>query len=256
MSTAQHDAAGDHGHEHADGAIHAHISPIIFMIGIFSALIFLTVVTVAVSYVDLGPANTFVAILVATMKAALVAAFFMHLRYDHPFNAIIFVMSFLFLGLLMIFSAEDTSSRGYIDRDNGEMQLLRYRMVADPVTNDATEMSVEDALRKNPDAKVGDYLTDPLPPIDFGRIAAQTAKQVIVQRVREAERQRQFDEYKDRVGEIVNGTVKRVEYGNVIVDFGRTEAMIRRASPMPVPPLQVTSEALDLVVPVRFKARR
>lgn len=125
MSTAQHDAAGDHGHAHADGAVHAHISPIIFMIGIFSALIFLTVVTVAVSYVDLGPANTFVAILVATMKAGLVAAFFMHLRYDHPFNAIIFVMSFLFLGLLMIFSVEDTNSRGYIDRDNGVRRLER-----------------------------------------------------------------------------------------------------------------------------------
>jgi cytochrome c oxidase subunit 4 len=125
MSTAQHDAAGDHGHDHADGAVHAHISPIIFMIGIFSALIFLTVVTVAVSYVDLGPANTFVAILVATMKAGLVAAFFMHLRYDHPFNAIIFVMSFLFLALLMIFSAEDSGSRGYIDRDNGVRRLER-----------------------------------------------------------------------------------------------------------------------------------
>jgi N utilization substance protein A len=123
--------------------------------------------------------------------------------------------------------------RAHIDRDNGEMQLLRYRLVADPVTNDATEIALEVAQRKNPDAKVGDYLTDPLPPIDFGRIAAQTAKQVIVQRVREAERLRQFDEYKDRVGEIVNGLVKRVEFGNVTVDLGRAEAILRRDETIP-----------------------
>jgi transcription termination/antitermination protein NusA len=123
--------------------------------------------------------------------------------------------------------------RAHIDRDNGEMQLLRYRLVADPVTNDATEIALEVAQRKNPDAKVGDYLTDPLPPIDFGRIAAQTAKQVIVQRVREAERLRQFDEYKDRMGEIVNGLVKRVEFGNVTVDLGRAEAILRRDETIP-----------------------
>jgi N utilization substance protein A len=123
--------------------------------------------------------------------------------------------------------------RAHIDRDNGEMQLLRYRLVADPVTNEATEISLEAAQRKNPDAKPGDYLTDPLPSIDFGRIAAQTAKQVIVQRVREAERLRQFDEYKDRVGEIVNGLVKRVEFGNVTVDLGRAEAILRRDETIP-----------------------
>src|SRR6267142_1614372 len=70
-------------------------------------------------------------------------------------------------------------------------------------------------------AEIGDFITDPLPPIDFGRIAAQTAKQVIVQKVRDAERKRQYNEFKDRVGEIVNGLVKRVEFGNVVVDLGR-----------------------------------
>lgn len=126
MSTAaQHDAAGEHGHGHEEGAVHAHISPVLFMIGIFAALIFLTVVTVAISYVDLGSANTLVAVLVATIKASLVAAFFMHLRYDHPFNAIIFVLSFVFLGLLMIFSVEDINSRGAVDRENGQQRLER-----------------------------------------------------------------------------------------------------------------------------------
>src|SRR6516164_10576103 len=82
-------------------------------------------------------------------------------------------------------------------------------------------------------AEIGDFITDPLPPIDFGRIAAQTAKQVIVQKVRDAERQRQFREFKDRIGEIVNGLVKRVEFGNVVVDLGRAEAMMRRDELLP-----------------------
>ncbi|MFO0624235.1 MAG: cytochrome C oxidase subunit IV family protein [Polyangiales bacterium] len=130
MSTAEHDA-GAHDHGHADdGAVHAHVSPVIFLIGIFAALIFLTVVTVAVSYVDLGSANTFVAVAVATLKAGLVAAFFMHLRYDHPFNAIIFVLSFVFLGILMVFSLEDINSRGGIDRENGTQYLERRGEVA------------------------------------------------------------------------------------------------------------------------------
>ena len=82
-------------------------------------------------------------------------------------------------------------------------------------------------------AKLGDFVTEPLPPIEFGRIAAQSAKQVIVQKVRDAERERMYDEYINRVGEIVNGTVKRVEYGNVIVDLGRGEAIIRRDELIP-----------------------
>ena len=79
-----------------------------------------------------------------------------------------------------------------------------------------------------PAARVGDHILEPLPPIDLGRIAAQSAKQVIVQKVREAERERQYSEYKDRIGEIVVGEVKRIEYGNVLVDLGRAEAIMRR----------------------------
>jgi N utilization substance protein A len=123
--------------------------------------------------------------------------------------------------------------RATIDRKSGEIKLMRYREVADPVENEATQITLAAAQRLNPDYKVGDFITDPLPPIDFGRIAAQTAKQVIVQRVREAERQRQYKEYKDRVGEIVNGLVKRVEFGNVIVDLGRAEAILRREEMIP-----------------------
>jgi len=123
--------------------------------------------------------------------------------------------------------------RATIDRKTGEIKLMRYREVADPVENETTQISPAEAARLDPNLKVGDFISDPLPPIDFGRIAAQTAKQVIVQRVREAERQRQYREYKDRTSEIVNGLVKRVEFGNVIVDLGRAEAILRREEMIP-----------------------
>ena len=123
--------------------------------------------------------------------------------------------------------------RAEIDRKTGEIRLARYLEVADPVENDATQISVAQAQKLNPEAGVGDFLTEPLPPIDFGRIAAQTAKQVIVQKVREAERARQYNEYKDRVGEIVNGIVKRAEFGNVTVDLGRAESVLRRDEIIP-----------------------
>src|SRR5579875_2881823 len=123
--------------------------------------------------------------------------------------------------------------RAEIDRKSGEIRLLRFREVAESVENEATQITLAEAQRLNPEAEIGDYITDPLPPIDFGRIAAQTAKQVIVEKVRDAERQRQYLEYKDRVGEIVNGLVKRVEFGNVVVDLGRAEAMLRRDELLP-----------------------
>ena len=123
--------------------------------------------------------------------------------------------------------------RAEIDRRSGEIRLLRFREVVEEVENEATQMPLPAAKRLNAEAEIGDFITDPLPPIDFGRIAAQTAKQVIVQKVRDAERQRQYAEFKDRVGEIVNGLVKRVEFGNVVVDLGRAEAMLRRDELLP-----------------------
>jgi len=120
-----------------------------------------------------------------------------------------------------------------IDRKSGEIRLARYLQVVDKVENDAVEIGLIEAQRRNPDAQIGDTISESLPPIDFGRIAAQTAKQVIVQKVREAERERQYDEYKDRIGEIVNGLVKRVEYGNVTIDLGRAEAIVRRDELLP-----------------------
>ncbi|MCJ9428260.1 transcription termination factor NusA [Kordiimonas marina] len=123
--------------------------------------------------------------------------------------------------------------RAQIDKNTGDIRLFRVLEVVEDVENPAVEISLEDAREDKPDAEVGDYLASSLPPMDFGRIAAQTAKQVIVQKVRDAERQRQYDEYKDRVGEVITGIVKRVEYGNVIVDLGKAEAIMRRDQVIP-----------------------
>ena len=120
-----------------------------------------------------------------------------------------------------------------IDPKSGETKLTRVLEVVEQVENDATQLTVADAMRRNPNAKAGDMIAETLPPLDFGRVAAQNAKQVIVQKVREAERERHFNEYKDRIGEIVNGTVKRVEYGNVIIDLGRAEGIVRRDEMIP-----------------------
>ena len=123
--------------------------------------------------------------------------------------------------------------RAEIDRRTGDVRLQRFQQVADPVENEFTQITLKAAKKSKPDAKMGDFIIDDLPPIDLGRIAAQTAKQVIVQKVREAERRRQFIEYQDRVGEIVSGIVKRVEYGNVTIELGRAEAVLRRDESLP-----------------------
>ncbi len=126
--------------------------------------------------------------------------------------------------------------RAVIDRTSGAITLARFLEVVagpDDVENEITQLTLDQAKQRKADAEVGEFLVDPLPPIDFGRIAAQTAKQVIVQKVREAERKRQFEEYKDRIGEVVNGLVKRIEYGNVVVDLGRAEALLRRDESIP-----------------------
>ena len=127
----------------------------------------------------------------------------------------------------------ETDVHAEIDPRTGALRLSRHLLVVDEVENDSREIDLPSARRHNPAAQVGDVISDTLPPFDFGRVAAQSAKQVIVQKVREAERERQYDEYKDRIGEVVNGLVKRVEYGNVIVDLGRGEGIVRRDESIP-----------------------
>jgi N utilization substance protein A len=129
----------------------------------------------------------------------------------------------------------ETDVHAEIHPKTGELRLARHLLVVDDdaVENDSREIPLSEARRRNPAAQVGDSIADTLPPFEFGRIAAQSAKQVIVQKVRDAERDRQYEEYKDRIGEIVNGVVKRVEYGNVIVDLGRGEGVVRRDEMIP-----------------------
>ena len=123
--------------------------------------------------------------------------------------------------------------RANIDRKNGSISIAQFIEVVENVENESTQMSYNESQRRNLNVGIGEFYKQSLPPIDFGRIAAQTAKQVISQKVREAERQRQFQEYKDRVGEIVVGTIKRVDNQSATIDLGRAEATIKKDQMIP-----------------------
>ena len=123
--------------------------------------------------------------------------------------------------------------RAEINPDSGETRLWRVQTIVETVENPVTQLTLEDAKKMDSDAEIGNEFREELPPFEFGRVAAQTAKQVITGKVREAERHRQYNDFKDRVGEIINGTVKRVEYGHVIVDLGKAEGVIRRNDGIP-----------------------
>jgi cytochrome c oxidase subunit 4 len=123
-------SSSTHGHAHDDGRVHAHVSPWWFLCGIFGALIVLTILTVAASYVDFGSANTVIAVLIATMKASLVALFFMHLRYDKPFHGFVFMMAFVFLGVFLMLTMDDLGTRGRVDDSAGVQVLPRNGQVA------------------------------------------------------------------------------------------------------------------------------
>lgn len=150
---------------------------------------------------------------------------------------------------------QELEIRAEIDRTTGEIRLNRIRHVVEEVEDGATQLGLEAARAMDPNLEVGGELTEPLPPIDLGRVAAQAAKQVIVQRVREAERARQYEEYKDRNGEIVNGLVKRTEYGNVIVDLGRGEAVLRRDESLPRENFRNGDRVRALIYEVREETR-
>src|SRR5918996_1627575 len=120
--------------------------------------------------------------------------------------------------------------RAKLDPTSGDLRLWRVVEVVEEVEDHFKQVSLEDAQKLQPGAALGDFIVDPLPNIEFGRIAAQAAKQVIFQKVRDAERERQFEEFKDRAGEIITGVIKSVEFGHVIVNLGRAEGVIRRDS--------------------------
>ncbi len=142
-----------------------------------------------------------------------------------------------------------------IDPKTGETHVSRYLHVVELVENDKTEISLEDARARNPAAQVGDIIAETLPPFDYSRISSQAAKQVIVQKVRDAERERQYEEYKDRIGEIVHGMVKRAEFGSVVVDLGKAEGVVRRDEMIPRESFRTNDRIRAYIYDVRRETR-
>ncbi|MEY4248518.1 MAG: hypothetical protein RJA87_151 [Pseudomonadota bacterium] len=147
--------------------------------------------------------------------------------------------------------------RVHIDPRTGEMTITRVvTVVADgAVENEYAEQSLADALKGDKEAAIGKTYTEILPPFEFGRVQTQMARQVVTHKVREAERERQYEEFKDRISEVVNGTVKRVEYGNVIVDLGRGEGIMRRDQAIPRENFQIGDRVRAYIYDVRRETK-
>ena len=145
--------------------------------------------------------------------------------------------------------------RAKLDPTSGDLRLWRVVEVVEAVDNYFTQIDVKGAEKLQAGAAIGDYIVDPLPPIEFGRIAAQAAKQVIFQKVRDAERERQYEEFKDRQGEIITGVVKRVEFGHIVVDLGRAEGVIRRDAQIPREVVRVNDRIRSLILKVARETR-
>ena len=145
--------------------------------------------------------------------------------------------------------------RAKIDAKSGDLRLWRVLEVVEAPEDFFKQINTDDAQKLQAGAVIGDFIVDPLPPIEFGRIAAQAAKQVIVQKVRDAERDRQYEEYKDRQGEIITGVVKRAEFGHVVVDLGKAEGVIRRDQQIPREVLRVGDRVRTLILSVRREIR-
>ena len=145
--------------------------------------------------------------------------------------------------------------RAKLDANNGDLRLWRVVEVVEEVDDLYKQVDLKSAQKLKAGAVLGDFLVDPLPPIEFGRIQAQASKQIIFQKVRDAERERQFEEFKDRVGEIITGVVKRVEFGHVVVDLGRAEGVIRRDQQIPREVVRVNDRIRSLILSVRRENR-
>ncbi|MCW3834596.1 transcription termination factor NusA [Sphingomonas canadensis] len=145
--------------------------------------------------------------------------------------------------------------RAKLDPNTGDLRLWRIVEVVEAVDDYFKQVSVKDAQKLQKGAVVGDYIVDPLPPIEFGRIQAQASKQIIFQKVRDAERERQYEEFKDRVNEIITGVVKRVEFGHIVVDLGRAEGVIRRDQQIPREVVRVGDRVRSIILNVRRENR-
>ena len=145
--------------------------------------------------------------------------------------------------------------RAKLDPNTGDLRLWRVVEVVELVDDYFKQVDVNQAQKLQKGAAVGDYIVDPLPPIEFGRIQAQASKQIIFQKVRDAERERQYEEFKDRQNEIITGVVKRVEFGHVVVDLGRAEGVIRRDQQIPREVVRVGDRVRSIILNVRRENR-
>ncbi|MDQ3245695.1 MAG: transcription termination factor NusA [Pseudomonadota bacterium] len=145
--------------------------------------------------------------------------------------------------------------RAKLDPETGDLRLWRVLEVVEEPEDHFKQVDLKGAQKLQAGAAIGDFIVDPLPPIEFGRIAAQAAKQVIFQKVRDAERDRQYEEFKERGGEVITGVVKRVEFGHVVVDLGRAEGVIRRDQQIPREMVRVGDRIRSLILSVRREAR-
>jgi len=150
---------------------------------------------------------------------------------------------------------QEMDIRAKLDPNTGDLRLWRVVEVVETVDDIYKQVNEKDAQKLQKGAALGDYIVDPLPPIEFGRIQAQQSKQVIFQKVRDAERERQHEEFKDRVGEIITGVVKRVEFGHVVVDLGRAEGVIRRDQQIPREVVRVGDRIRSIILRVAREAR-
>ena len=145
--------------------------------------------------------------------------------------------------------------RALINRSNGSIKIEQFTEIVETIEDETNQMTLKEANRRDSNLKIGDFYIQSLPPIDFGRIAAQTAKQVISQKVRDAERQRQFNEFKDRVGEIILGTIKRVDNFSVTLDIGKAEGYIRKEEMIPREQLKPGDRIRSFIIDVREEQR-
>jgi N utilization substance protein A len=145
--------------------------------------------------------------------------------------------------------------RAKLDPETGDLRLWRVVEVVETVEDYFKQVDLKAGQKLQPGAAIGDFIVDPLPPIDLGRIDAQSAKQVIFQKVRDAERERQFNEFQNRAGEIITGVVKSVEFGHVVVNLGRAEGVIRRDQQIPREVVRVGDRVRALILNVRRENR-
>ena len=150
---------------------------------------------------------------------------------------------------------QDHDIRAEIDPASGEIKLSRLRAVVEKADDEGTQISLTEAQARNPAAQLGDLIAEDLPPMAFGRIAAQMAKPVITQKVRDAEREREFEEFKDRVGDVVQGSVVRAEFGDVVVDLERGEGILQRGESLPSENFHSGDRVRALIYDVRREHR-